>query len=431
MKRLLIILLMAAHALMAQDAPAHLGDGAGVFPEAEIRTNWNEEPPKLLWHRRVGQATTGFVISGKHVIVGGNDGTLDVWWCIDSDSGSPKWQYAYQESPNPQFISRGPVASALIDGERVLILSKTGTVHCVDLEEGTMLWKANLVRGTEESPPEIGLTAAPIAIPHGIIVVGGKDASTLMCLSREDGSVKWQSELLGGAIQTTPRIKERDGITTAWVMLPQRVVGLQLSAEGAKEIQSVDWESASDPHGCPPLWDGNHLILPKRRGAGFATFEMKDGRLESVYDSGAEGPGFHSAFIMDHDVIGICSKGESSELVRLDSTTGQLRWSEPLPGSRGSCILVGGNVVVLCESGDMVVGKAGLSEFSSLAKIRVLKEPCWALLGFANQRIYARNNHGNALCMSIPARAAEADEAKESEIDSNTVNPSPDTKSEP
>lgn len=429
MKRLFLIPLMTVHALMGQDAPAHLGDGTGTFPEVEIRTNWNQEPPLLMWHRRVGQATTGFVISGKHVILGGNDGTHDIWWCIDSDSGSPFWQHAYKEEPNPQFIAPGPVASALIDDERALVMSKSGMVHCLELEEGEPLWKANLIPAAADRPPDNGFTAAPLAIPQGILVAGGNLASSLICLSREDGSVKWKSEPLGGAIQTTPRIIERDGVTMVWIMLPKRVVGLKLTDEGVREIHSVDWESPMDPHGCPPLWFGERLILPARRDAGFGTFEIKDDKLVPVYDSGAEGPRFHSAFVMDEDMIGIIGKGEKSELVRLDPGTGEQRWIEPLPDGRGSCILAGGSIVVLCETGDMIVGKPGLAEFSSQAKIRVLKEPCWAPLGFANQRIYARNNMGNALCMSIPARTTEANESKEGETYQKVDGPSLDTKS--
>jgi hypothetical protein len=79
----------------------------------------------------------------------------------------------------------------------------------------------------------------------------------------------------------------------------------------------------------------------------------------------------------------------------------------------------------------MIVGKPGLTEFTFQAKIRVLKEPCWALLGFANNRIYARNNLGNALCMSIPVRSNSPSEAKESQIDSKADDLPTDTNSEP
>jgi outer membrane protein assembly factor BamB len=372
-----------------------------------------------MWNRSMPQGTTGFVISGDRAILGGNDGNLDIWLCLDAAAGSPKWQYTYDEKPNPRLVSAGPVANALIDAERAVILSKTGMVHCLGIEDGKPLWKAKLLPTVEDRLPAKGFTAAPLAIAQGILVAGGDEASSLMCLSREDGSVKWQSEPLGGSIQTTPRIIERDGVVMAWVMLQERVVGLQLTDDGVKQVHSIDWKSTGDPHGCPPLWDGKRLILPARPDAGFATFELKDGQFVPLHDSGTEGPKIISGFVKEGHVVGIINRVGGNELVRLDPDNGKILWSEPIPGTRGSCIQTGEYVVVIFETGSMIVGKIGDQDFTVDAKIGILKEPCRALLGFADHRIFARNN-SNALCISIRARTPVTIESKEGDTPDST-----------
>lgn len=129
MRTLLISYLSLACLLPAQNAPAYLGNGTAVFPEALIRTDWNTVPPNLLWHRRIGAGATGFAVRDKNVVVGGNDGSSDVWWCFDSDSGTPSWRFTYPEAPRPDWFCAGPVATAAIDVDRVHVLAKIGRAH--------------------------------------------------------------------------------------------------------------------------------------------------------------------------------------------------------------------------------------------------------------------------------------------------------------
>lgn len=402
MNCLLVACLLTAPPLPAQDAPGHLGDGSGVFPGADIRTDWNRVPPQLLWHRRIGAGTTGFAIVGKRAIVGGNDGGRDVWWCIDSDYGTPLWQYVYDEPPAPDRHAAGPAATACIDHDRVYLLSRSGSLHCVNLEQGELLWQRRLA-GTDDQPgPAGGYTASPVAFADGVLVPGGRGAAALTLMGRADGEIRWRSPDLGAAILTAPRLLDVRGTRLAWLMLPERTVGLAPGATPAV-IHQINWPADPDPRAWPPQWVDGRLFLPAGRGSGAATFELAGaGSLTPVRLPGESTLRFRSAVVCDGEVVGLAATTDDRGcLARVDPVTLQTRWTIPLAAASGSCVLAGPHLIVLCDDGAMLVGTPATASFETHGRIRVLKGPCHAPLGFAHQRFFARNNDGTALCMDL------------------------------
>ena len=90
-----------------------------------------------------------------------------------------------------------------------------------------------------------------------------------------------------------------------------------------------------------------------------------------------------------------------AELIRMDMASGKIHWRENLPGTRGSSVLVGDTIVVLCETGDLIAGTVSDKGFTETGRKKILKPRCWSSFAIADGRIFARNNDGDAVCLDV------------------------------
>ena len=111
---------------------------------------------------------------------------------------------------------------------------------------------------------------------------------------------------------------------------------------------------------------------------------------------------FQNSILVDGDIIGVFGdKNIDAELIRMDMKSGKIRWKESMPGTRGSSLLIGDHLVILAETGDLIVGKASKTGWKELGRIKPLDKLCWSYLAYSNGRLFARNNDGQAVVLDV------------------------------
>jgi hypothetical protein len=86
-------------------------------------------------------------------------------------------------------------------------------------------------------------------------------------------------------------------------------------------------------------------------------------------------------------------------LVCLDLETGALKWSQKLGG--GALVLVDGKLVVLNETGDLMIGDASPTGFQPVLRQHVLPGRCWVQPIVANGHVFCRNNNGEMVALGL------------------------------
>jgi outer membrane protein assembly factor BamB len=102
-------------------------------------------------------------------------------------------------------------------------------------------------------------------------------------------------------------------------------------------------------------------------------------------------------------VYGISGQAKygKAPLVCVEAATGKVVWSQPGFGP-GGCTLVDGCVLVLSDSGDLVLVKATPAAYQEMARSHVLAGKCWNAASVSNGRIYARSTkEGASLDVSV------------------------------
>ena len=90
--------------------------------------------------------------------------------------------------------------------------------------------------------------------------------------------------------------------------------------------------------------------------------------------------------------------GKSPTSLRcLDWKTGEIKWTEPKLGFNG-LIAVGGKLLVLTETGDLVLVQASPDGYKELGSAHVIEGRAFTAPVFASGKVYARNTKGDVVC---------------------------------
>lgn len=246
---------------------------AWTFRSAPPSPAWPPPAAKSYWQqldriepRVVDDQALHPVLTRAGVLVGSSADDSVV--CLDPETGALRWRYT----------TGGPVRYApAVEGERVLIASDDGRLHCVHLEDGRLLWSRSI--GPErDAIPGNGRLISPFPLRSGVLVEEGV-AYTCAGLFPSQGVFAAALDVATGEPLWTRDLGERS---------PQ---GYLLTADGL-------------------------LIVPAGRGNPFSL------RL----DSGEDGPAFESGggtFAVVEDDKLIAGPGNDNSLIGSQAGSGR------------------------------------------------------------------------------------------------------------
>jgi outer membrane protein assembly factor BamB len=65
-------------------------------------------------------------------------------------------------------------------------------------------------------------------------------------------------------------------------------------------------------------------------------------------------------------------------------------------------IAADGKLIILAETGDLVLAEAASGSFKELARTKFLTGRCWTSPILANERVFGRNSDGTLVCVTLP-----------------------------
>jgi outer membrane protein assembly factor BamB/ABC-type phosphate/phosphonate transport system substrate-binding protein len=192
---------------MPADSPAH-----GVSP-AGSQTDWPgwrgagrdaivawlpeklSASPNILWTKPLASlAPAGLAATEQVVIVADRsaDDANDVFLCFDAATGFQQWRIEYPAPGNLDY-GNGPRATSLVHGGKVYLLGAFGDLRCVNLIDGAVVWKKNIVREYRAKLPTWGMCASPLVVDGRLIVNPGGAKASLVALDPATGKELWRS----------------------------------------------------------------------------------------------------------------------------------------------------------------------------------------------------------------------------------------------
>ena len=386
----------------AADWPRFRGpDLNGVSRETGWSYTWSAEGPKVAWRAKLGIGFSTVVVSGGKLITTGHDGRAkgqDTLWCLDATTGQELWKHSYAAPLGNKYFEGGTTGTPTIDGDRVFHLSRQGDFFCLELATGKVVYQKQLVTELGVEVPEWGFAGSPLVEGKLIILNVGSHGTAL---DKATGKVVWQSGKSSAAYATAIPF-DLDGTRCVAILTHRECAAVEVAT--GKVRWSRKFTSAYDTNaGAPLVQDGAVLISGETALA--TKLNLRDGSPVAGWKT-ESWTQFNAGVVLGGHLYafhGQAGKPAEGELRCLDWQTGATVWAQKGMGV-GSLMAADGKLIVLSETGELLVVAANPQKFEAFARSQVIGKKCWIFPVLANGRIYVRNAPGDLLCLDVSRR---------------------------
>ena len=382
------------------DFPQFLGpERNGVLPGIQLARDWNAHPPREVWRRPIGAGWSGFAVVGDYAVTQEQRGTDELVVCYRVASGEPVWANAHNDVRFSEALGgEGPRATPTISAGRVYALGATGILDCLDAT-GNVIWSHNIVKENEAKVPEWGKSGSPLVIGNRVIVsAGGDEDRSLVAYDAESGDVLWQAGS-DPSSYASPLLVTLAGHQQIVMVNAQSVVAH--SPENGKILWQHAWPGETAKVTQPVPIDNERLLVAAGYGVGAEMLRIRQGAdgnliVEEQWKSRSPNPKFTNLVVHKGHVYGL----DEGILSCVDLENGRRRWKRGRYG-HGQILLVGDLLLVLAESGEVVLVEPSPEKLIELTRFEALSSKTWNSPTFAGKYLLVRNDQ-EAACFELP-----------------------------
>ncbi len=384
--------------LFAADWPWFRGpDHNGISRETGWFAKLPAEGPKQLWRASLGLGFSTIVVADGKAISTGHDGKkdgTDTIWCFDAGSGAVLWKHSYKAPLGDMYFEGGTTGTPTIDHGKVYHLSREGDFLCLDLATGKVLWQKQLVKELEVTKPDWGFASSALVEGDRLILnVGGAGTA----FDRATGAISWKSDDHMAAYSTAAPF-DLDGKRCIALLAHKQCIAIE--AATGKVLWRQKFESNYNTNaGAPIVHDG--MIFISAYNVPGIMLRARDGEVIKNWKTDTR-VHFNAGVLIDDALYTFHGQAgkKDAELRCLDWKTGATKWKQTGLGV-GSLVAADGKLIVLSETGELVIAEVSPEKFKPLARAQILGGKCWSTPTLANGRIYARNAKGDLVCVSL------------------------------
>lgn len=169
----------------------------GIYPETGLLKSWPTGGPQLVWETMdAGKGYSSPVIVGDRIyLTGMNEDengeifsayTLDGKKVYSVEYGTP-WKDSYPETRT----------TPTIEGGKAYVISGSGEIVCLNIADGSIVWKVDGGTLFERVTGNWGTSECPLVFDNKVIYTPSGDQTTMVALDAQTGETVWKSEALG------------------------------------------------------------------------------------------------------------------------------------------------------------------------------------------------------------------------------------------
>jgi outer membrane protein assembly factor BamB len=387
-----LAMLVAATSLAAADWPQYLGpERNGIYPGVITRT-FPPKGPRVVWQRPVGSGFAGPAVAGNRVLLFHRVANEEVLEALDTTTGRTVWRYAYPTSYQDDFgFDEGPRAVPVVAGGIVYTFGAEGQLHAVDLATGTRVWSEDTMRRFEVPKGYFGAAGSPLVEDGRVIAnIGGAKAG-LVAFEAKTGKLLWTATQ-DAASYSSGTGATIDGRRAALFLTREGLVGVDPATGRVQFQQRWRSRSAASVNAATPIVSGNRIFVSAEYGPGAGVLEVKGSTLTPLWTSDdVLSTHYATAILYQGTLYGFHGRQELGPALRaVDFASGKVLWSEE-QFRGGTVLLAGDTLVILRESGELVIAPASRQGFKPTARARILPEVARPYPALADGFLYARN----------------------------------------
>jgi outer membrane protein assembly factor BamB len=313
--------------------------------------------PPIKWHvDGVGAGYSSVAIdSGRIFTLGDVDGQCEVL-ALNFANGRRFWA--------TPFGTGDPNSTPTVDGNRVYALARDGSLACLDVADGKIIWKKSLTNDFDGMVPNWGYSESVLVDGDRVVCTPGSKRAMLAALNKKTGETIWTAP----APDSFGEVPNSAGGYSSIVI--SNGVGVkqyvQLVGHGLVSYRAADgkflWNYDKIANGTAniptPLVKGDYVFGSSGYGAGSALVQLEksgDGvaAKEVYFLNGGTMQNHHGGMVLFGDYI-YCGRGHNSGFpVCVEFKTGKIKWDGGRGPGQGSAAVIeaDGELIFRYENG--------------------------------------------------------------------------------
>ncbi|MEK6324927.1 MAG: PQQ-binding-like beta-propeller repeat protein [Acidobacteriota bacterium] len=361
----------------------------GRYDEAPIRTNWPVEGLPLLWKQPIGGGYASFVVAEGMAFTIEQRRRQEIVAAYDIETGREIWTHAAEAEFKESMGGDGPRATPTWEAGRLWALGAEGDLRCFDSKTGKLSWSKNILKDNGAENLQWGMSGAPLIVDDKVIVLpGGRSGKSVVAYNKLTGAQVWKS-LNDTQAYVSPMLVTLAGKRQILVVTANRIVGL--GVEDGALLWEASWNTDMGINVSQPIViDDNRFFISSGYGKGAALVEVTgsgDGlTARKVWENTSMKNKFNSSVVFEGNVYGL----DEGILTCVDVQTGDRRWKGGRYGY-GQVILASAHLVVITDTGELVLVKAAPDKHTELARFSAIEGKTWNYHAIADGRLLVRN----------------------------------------
>jgi outer membrane protein assembly factor BamB len=394
--RLVLFIICALASLCSgADWPQFLGPTRdGIYPGTDIAPTWPSAGPPVVWKKDIGEGFAGPVVASGKLILFHRVSGKEILECLDAATGKNVWSYDYPTAYRDDFgFDEGPRSAPVITGGTVYAYGAEGVLSAVDFVTGKVRWTVAAHQKFRSPKGWFGSAGSPLVEAGKVLVnVGGQDAG-IVAFDAATGNVAWKATS-DEASYSSPTVATIGGARHALFVTRSNVVDLDPANGNVRFTLPFRSRSSASVNAATPLAIGNLVYVSASYGTGAALLEVNGSQFRKIWSSDDAISNHYSTCVYrDGYLYGFHGRQEEGQTLRaIELKTGKVMWSVEGYGA-GTITLAGDRLLILRESGELVMAPATPKEFRPAAQAHLMKPVVRAYPAIADGRLYARNEH--------------------------------------
>ena len=388
-----VLLFIAGSTLGARDWPHFLGpERVGRYLGPPLARTWTEGAPRELWRRPVGEGFAGPVVSGGRLLMFHRVGDREVLEALDPETGSSIWRYDYPTTYRDDFgFDEGPRSAPVVDDGRVYTFGAQGQLHAVELDTGAGVWSVDTRSDFRFRKAFFGAAGSPLVEDGRVIANVGGPSDGIVAFDADSGDVLW-SVAGEEASYSSPVAATFGGVRHALFFTRDNLVSLD-PVDGREHFRR-SWRARirASVNAATPLVVDDLVFVSAQYGTGAGLFRVAGSGLEELWTSNDVLSNHYATSVhRDGYLYGYHGRqeyGPSLRAVALE--TGEAAWDVPRFGA-GSVLLADDLLVIMRESGELLLAEALPDAFTPVARAQLLRGTVRAYPALADGRFFVRN----------------------------------------
>jgi outer membrane protein assembly factor BamB len=408
----LVVVTLAAPlvaSLAAADWPQYLGpERNGVYRGPAIADTFDKGGPRIAWRRTLGQGFAGPAVAGNRVLVFHRVGSEEVLESLDAATGKTQWRHTYATRYQDDFgFDAGPRAVPVVVNNIVYTFGAEGQLRAVDLATGKLLWSEDTSRRFAVAKGFFGAGGSPLIEDGRVIANIGGSKAGIVAFEARTGKVLWTATS-DGASYSSGVGATIGGRRVAVFLTREGLVGLDPTSGRVAFQQRWRSRSATSVNAATPVVVGNRIFVSAEYGPGAGVLEVDGAQLKPVWASDDVLTNHYATSVhLNGTLYGFHGRQEQGPSLRaVDFATGKVLWSEE-QFRGGTVILANDKLVILRESGELVIAPASPQAFRPTARARILTGVARPYPALADGFLYARTerdertNESTLVCVDL------------------------------